>query len=58
MVSMVDLTSGLMKDQKTSGTLRFNDNVLLTLVLVGDAELFVDGPMYIDLNSGIGNFAY
>ena len=44
-------------DQKTSGTLRFNDNVLLTLGSGDDGELFCDGShLYLDLNSGIGNF--
>lgn len=44
-------------DQKTSGTLRFNDNVILALGSGDDAEFFVDGShCYLDLNSGIGNF--
>tara|TARA_S200002703_G_scaffold102303_1_gene88603 strand:+ start:7920 stop:10238 length:2319 start_codon:yes stop_codon:yes gene_type:complete len=44
-------------DQKTSGTLRFNDNVLLTFGNSNDAELFCDGNhLYLDLNSGINNF--
>lgn len=44
-------------DQKTSGTLRFNDNVILSLGSGDDAELFCDGShLYLDLNSGIGNF--
>jgi len=44
-------------DQKTSGTLRFNDNVVLSLGSGDDAELFCDGAhAYLDLNSGIGNF--
>ena len=44
-------------DQKTSGTLRFNDNVILSLGSGDDAEFFVDGSdCYLDLNSGIGNF--
>ena len=44
-------------DQKTSGTLRFNDNVILSLGSSDDAEFFVNGShLYLDLNSGIGNF--
>ena len=44
-------------DQKTSGTLRFNDNVILSLGTGDDAEFFVNGShLYLDLNSGIGNF--
>jgi len=44
-------------DQKTSGTLRFNDNVILALGSGDDAEFFVDGShCYLDLNSGISNF--
>ena len=44
-------------DIKTSGTLRFNDNVLLTFGTGNDAELFCNGShMYMDLNTGIGNF--
>ena len=44
-------------DQKTSGTLRFNDNVILALGSGNDAEFFVNGShCYLDLNSGIGNF--
>ena len=44
-------------DQKTSGTLRFNDNVILSLGSGDDAEFFVNGShCYLDLNSGIGNF--
>jgi hypothetical protein len=40
-------------DQKTSGTLTFNDNVLLTLGTGNDFELFHDGTNnYIDLNLG------
>jgi len=44
-------------DQKTSGTLRFNDNVILSLGSSDDAEFFCNGThFYLDLNSGIGNF--
>lgn len=44
-------------DQKTSGTLRFNDNVILSLGTGDDAEFFCNGThFYLDLNSGIGNF--
>ena len=44
-------------DQKTSGTLRFNDNVILSLGSGDDAEFFVNGShLYLDLNSEIGNF--
>ena len=44
-------------DQKTSGTLRFNDNVILSLGSSDDAEFFCNGfHLYLDLNSGIGNF--
>lgn len=44
-------------DQKTSGTLRFNDNVILSLGTGDDAEFFCDGAhFYLDLNAGIGNF--
>jgi len=44
-------------DQKTSGTLRFNDNVILSLGSSDDAEFFVNGShLYLDLNSGIGDF--
>jgi hypothetical protein len=40
-------------DQKTSGTLTFNDNVLLTLGTGNDFELFHNGTdNYIDLNVG------
>lgn len=40
-----------------TGSLRFNDNVLLTLGTGADAELFCNGAhLYMDLNSGIGNF--
>ena len=56
----IDSTSFLRSDaadQKTSGTLRFNDNVILSLGSGDDAEFFVNGShMYLDLNSGIGNF--
>lgn len=45
------------EDQKTSGTLRFNDNVILSFGTDNDAELFCNGSdLYLDLNSGIGNF--
>ena len=44
-------------DQKTAGTLRFNDNVILSLGTSDDAEFFCNGShFYLDLNSGIGNF--
>jgi len=44
-------------DQKTSGTLRFDDNVILSLGTGDDAEFFCDGTdFYLDLNSEIGNF--
>ena len=44
-------------DQKTSGTLRFNDNIILSLGTSNDAEFFCNGShLYLDLNSGIGNF--
>ena len=44
-------------DVKTAGTLRFNDDVLLTFGNGNDAELFCNGThMYMDLNTGIGNF--
>ena len=40
-----------------TGTLRFNDNVLATFGSSNDAEFFCNGShMYMDLNSGIGNF--
>ena len=40
-------------DQKTSGTLRFDDNVILSLGNGDDAEFFHDGSnTYIDLNIG------
>ena len=40
-----------------TGSLRFNDNVLLTLGTGADAELFCNGShLYMDLNAGIGNF--
>lgn len=40
-----------------TGTLRFNDNVLATFGSSNDAEFFCNGShMYLDLNSGIGNF--
>jgi hypothetical protein len=44
-------------DQKTSGTLTFNDNILLTFGTGNDFELFCDGAnMYFDLNStGVGS---
>jgi hypothetical protein len=44
-------------DQKTSGTLTFNDNILLTFGTGNDFELFCDGSnMYFDLNStGVGS---
>jgi len=42
---------------KTSGLLRFNDNVFLTFGTGDDAELFSNGShLYLDLNNGIGNF--
>jgi len=44
-------------DVKTSGTLRFNDNIICSFGTGNDAELFCNGShMYMDLNSGIGNF--
>lgn len=44
-------------DQKTSGTLRFNDNVILSLGTGDDAEFFCNGSdFFLDLNSGINNF--
>ena len=44
-------------DQKTSGTLRFNDNINLTFGSGDDVEFFCNGShMYTDLNSGIGNW--
>ena len=44
-------------DQKTSGTLRFNDSIILSFGTGNDAEFFCNGShMYLDLNSGIGNF--
>ena len=44
-------------DIKTSGSLRFNDNIQATFGTGNDAELFCDGShMYMDLNTGIGNF--
>lgn len=43
--------------QKTSGTLTFNDSVILSFGTSDDAELFCNGShLYLDLNSGIGNF--
>jgi 3D (Asp-Asp-Asp) domain-containing protein len=44
-------------DQKTAGTLTFNDNILLTFGTGNDFELFCDGTnMYFDLNStGVGS---
>lgn len=44
-------------DVKSAGSLTFNDNILLYFGTGNDAELFCDGAhMYMDLNSGIGNF--
>ena len=44
-------------DQKTSGTLRFNDNVIQTFGTGNDFEMFCNGSnMYFDLNStGVGS---
>lgn len=43
-------------DQKTNGTLRFNDNVILSFGTSNDAELFYNGSdFYIDLNTDVGN---
>ena len=40
-----------------TGTLRFNDSVMCTFGSSNDTELFCNGShMYMDLNSGIGNF--
>ena len=40
-----------------TGTLRFNDNVIASFGSSNDAEFFCNGThMYMDLNSGIGNF--
>tara|TARA_R110000737_G_scaffold155920_1_gene184704 strand:- start:1092 stop:2789 length:1698 start_codon:yes stop_codon:yes gene_type:complete len=40
-----------------TGTLRFNDGKMATFGTSNDTELFCDGNhMYMDLNSGIGNF--
>ncbi len=40
-----------------TGTLRFNDNVIASFGSSNDAEFFCNGShMYLDLNSGIGNF--
>ena len=40
-------------DIKTSGDLRFNDNILLNFGTGDDAELFFDGAqLYLDLNAG------
>ena len=40
-----------------TGTLRFNDNVIASFGSSNDAEFFCNGShMYMDLNSGIGNF--
>jgi len=39
-------------DQKTSGTLTFNDNIILSFGTGDDAEFFCDGTdLYLDLNS-------
>lgn len=44
-------------DIKTGGYLRLNDNLILALGTGADAEFFCNGSnMYMDLNSGIGNF--
>ena len=44
-------------DRKTSGTLGFDDNVILAFGSSDDAELFCDGAhVYLDLNAEIGNF--
>lgn len=43
-------------DIKTGGTLRFNDNISLTLGSSDDFQMFCNGShMYMDLKSGIGN---
>ena len=40
-----------------TGTLRFNDDVIASFGTSNDAEFFCNGShMYMDLNSGIGNF--
>ena len=40
-----------------TGTLRFNDSVIASFGTSNDAEFFCNGShMYMDLNSGIGNF--
>ena len=44
-------------DIKTSGDLRFNDNIALTFGSDDDAQFFCSGThFYLDLESGIGNF--
>ena len=44
-------------DVKTSGTLRFNDNISASFGSSDDAVFFCNGShFYLDLNSGIGNF--
>lgn len=44
-------------DIKTSGYLRFNDSINLNFGSSNDVEFFCNGShMYMDLNSGIGNF--
>ena len=44
-------------DRKTSGTLGFDDSVILAFGSGDDAEFFTNGThLYLDLNSGIGNF--
>jgi hypothetical protein len=44
-------------DVKTAGTLRFNDNVILSFGAGNDAEFFSNGSdFYLDLNNAIGTF--
>jgi len=56
-VSVGSLLRSDASDVKTSGTLRFNDNIICSFGNSNDGELFCNGShMYLDLNSGIGNF--
>lgn len=55
-LNLTQLLRSDVADVKTSGTLTFNDSVMLTFGTGNDAEFFCNGSdMYIDLNSGINN---